>query len=239
MRTAKTDQTGRMPRLVWVFTGRTFHFVSFVLRFCHALAHISFLRDRCMCMIYSRNASNLNYFLLSLKYNTWSAKWFSSILNVTSSLLLCASINALFRSHIRLCVCSDSFVSYSLLYCNFHLNHSSSSLPELCTIVNTPNTSRIEIPFKAFMISLMKVSVCGFCTVRKCVSINRCYDLHMIITITRNAWQSCYRLLHLELNTIKKDFVVISQWCGYLCYRLRLKKLIAQYTFQQELYLNI
>ena len=29
-----SDQTGRMPRLIWVFAGRTCHFVGF----CHALA---------------------------------------------------------------------------------------------------------------------------------------------------------------------------------------------------------
>ena len=28
----KTDQTGRMPRLIWVFAGRTDHFVGFVMR---------------------------------------------------------------------------------------------------------------------------------------------------------------------------------------------------------------
>ena len=32
MRTAKTDQTGRMPRLIGVFVGRTGHFVGFVMR---------------------------------------------------------------------------------------------------------------------------------------------------------------------------------------------------------------
>ena len=32
MRTAKTDQTGRMPGLIWVFTERTCHFVGFVKR---------------------------------------------------------------------------------------------------------------------------------------------------------------------------------------------------------------
>ena len=32
MRTAKTDHTGRMPRLIWVFAGRTCHFVGFVTR---------------------------------------------------------------------------------------------------------------------------------------------------------------------------------------------------------------
>ena len=31
-RTAKTDQTGQMPRLIWVFAGRTCHFVGFVMR---------------------------------------------------------------------------------------------------------------------------------------------------------------------------------------------------------------
>ena len=32
MRTAKTDQTGRMPRLISVFAGRTCHYVSLVMR---------------------------------------------------------------------------------------------------------------------------------------------------------------------------------------------------------------
>ena len=31
MRTAKTDQTGLMPRLLWVFAGHIEHFVGFVL----------------------------------------------------------------------------------------------------------------------------------------------------------------------------------------------------------------
>ena len=31
-RTAKTDQTGRMPRLIRVFAGRTYQFVGFVMR---------------------------------------------------------------------------------------------------------------------------------------------------------------------------------------------------------------
>ena len=30
--TFKTDQTERMPRLIWVFAGRTCHFVGFVMR---------------------------------------------------------------------------------------------------------------------------------------------------------------------------------------------------------------
>ena len=31
MRTAKTDQTGQMPRLIWVFAGPTGHVVIFVM----------------------------------------------------------------------------------------------------------------------------------------------------------------------------------------------------------------
>ena len=27
-----SDQTGRMPSVIWVFAGRTFHFVGFVMR---------------------------------------------------------------------------------------------------------------------------------------------------------------------------------------------------------------
>ena len=38
---AKTDQIGRMPRLVWVFTGRTGHSVGFVMeQFCRASINI-------------------------------------------------------------------------------------------------------------------------------------------------------------------------------------------------------
>ena len=37
MRTAKTDQTGQLPRLIWVFAGRTCHFVWF----CHEAAHLA------------------------------------------------------------------------------------------------------------------------------------------------------------------------------------------------------
>ena len=32
MRTVKTDQNGQMPRLIWVFAGRTCQFVGFVIR---------------------------------------------------------------------------------------------------------------------------------------------------------------------------------------------------------------
>ena len=41
------DQTGRMPRLIWVFTGRTCHFVGFVmLRLFFAVPHPSHSRGR-------------------------------------------------------------------------------------------------------------------------------------------------------------------------------------------------
>ena len=34
-----SDQTGRMPRLIWVFAGRTCHFVGFVTRWLICLSH--------------------------------------------------------------------------------------------------------------------------------------------------------------------------------------------------------
>ena len=49
IRTAKTDQTGRMPRLIRVFAGRTGHFVGFVMLslkcfYVVALARVAVLR---------------------------------------------------------------------------------------------------------------------------------------------------------------------------------------------------
>ena len=40
MRTATTDQTGRLPRLIRVFTGRTCHFVGFVMRLLICLSTV-------------------------------------------------------------------------------------------------------------------------------------------------------------------------------------------------------
>ena len=44
-----SDQTGRMPRLIWVFAGRTCHFVGFVMRRLILLARFV-LRDWLACM---------------------------------------------------------------------------------------------------------------------------------------------------------------------------------------------
>ena len=40
MQTAKTDQTGQMPKLIWVFTGRTYHFVGFVSMWLNYYIHM-------------------------------------------------------------------------------------------------------------------------------------------------------------------------------------------------------
>ena len=39
MQTEKTDQTGQMPRLIWVFAGRIGLFVSFVMRWLVLVMH--------------------------------------------------------------------------------------------------------------------------------------------------------------------------------------------------------
>ena len=36
-----SDQTGRMPRLIWVFAGRTCHFVGFVMRWLIFALHVT------------------------------------------------------------------------------------------------------------------------------------------------------------------------------------------------------
>ena len=48
------DQTGRMPRLIWVFTGRTCHFVGFVMR-------------RLKCLV-----STFFYLFLKVRFDEWS-----------------------------------------------------------------------------------------------------------------------------------------------------------------------
>ena len=48
VRMAKTDQTGWMPRLIWVFTGHTCHFVGFVVRrlICNCMAKKTAKREK-------------------------------------------------------------------------------------------------------------------------------------------------------------------------------------------------
>ena len=49
-----TDQTGRMPRLIWVFAGRTCHFVGFVMR------RIKYLTPQYLSSLHSCGASALS-----------------------------------------------------------------------------------------------------------------------------------------------------------------------------------
>ena len=44
MRTAKTDQTGWMTRLIWFFAGRTGHFVGFVM--CRLICNLGESNER-------------------------------------------------------------------------------------------------------------------------------------------------------------------------------------------------
>ena len=49
-----SDQTGRMPRLIWVFTWRTCHFVGFVMRWLTCFFSQLSLFSLFCCMIYFR-----------------------------------------------------------------------------------------------------------------------------------------------------------------------------------------
>ena len=54
-----SDQTGRMPRLIWVFAGRTYHFVGFVMR-----RLICFL---CICLFILHAFFSIFFFFFSLR----------------------------------------------------------------------------------------------------------------------------------------------------------------------------
>ena len=89
-----SDQTGRMPRLIWVFAGRTNHFVGFVMR-----RLISFLK------ICSGNA------LVVAGLSQYTFK------NVALSMLfLVFSLNLAFSDNNYCCCCR--FVSMNCLLCS-------------------------------------------------------------------------------------------------------------------------
>ena len=53
MQTAKTDQSGRMPRLIWVFAGHTCHFVGFVVLRLISNVNLFLAIDRSITPIFS------------------------------------------------------------------------------------------------------------------------------------------------------------------------------------------
>ena len=67
VRTAKTDQTG-VPRLIWVFAGRTCHFVGFAMRwlFCY------WIKDTCVRYILCRINGTCNTIKKRTKYQDWN-----------------------------------------------------------------------------------------------------------------------------------------------------------------------
>ena len=68
-----SDQTGRMPRLIWVFAGRTCHFVGFVMRLLKCVIILN-------CMNYNQN--KLRYIKNSNVYNIYIfMAWFSMLQN--------------------------------------------------------------------------------------------------------------------------------------------------------------
>ena len=49
-----SDQTGQMPRLIWVFAGRTFHFVGFVTRWLKKTFKMTSIIQYCLALFQSR-----------------------------------------------------------------------------------------------------------------------------------------------------------------------------------------
>ena len=65
MWTVKTDQTGWMPWLIWVFAERTCHFAGFVMRRLRLNNAYSFLQGYCCCVIRKEKCRPIVFILQS------------------------------------------------------------------------------------------------------------------------------------------------------------------------------
>ena len=125
--TAKTDQTGRMPRLIWVFAGRTCHFVGFVTMRLICVPSKSYLiRTIYMVSIFTTDPTYLSYPSIS-HYSgfephfdlMWKYKNRSRLFGVDRK--LCPS-GSLFGIYPHQTVMVDSFPSHPvsfIAFCHF------------------------------------------------------------------------------------------------------------------------
>ena len=71
-----SDQTGRMPRLIWVFDGRTCHFVGFVTRWLDWCSITCEIDQRSSKKIW-RNTSSVRHWCLA--FASQKQAWFCSV----------------------------------------------------------------------------------------------------------------------------------------------------------------
>ena len=72
VQTEKTDQTGQMPRLIWVFAGRTGHFVSFVMRWLVLVMHSYYCIIEFIKLIGENRSDALSPNMFYIFNNTWA-----------------------------------------------------------------------------------------------------------------------------------------------------------------------
>ena len=69
-----SDQTGRMPSLIWVFAGRTYHFVGFVVRWLVCLWDMDSLQQHARILTTCTQAVKVSYWL-SNGNSIWDAEF--------------------------------------------------------------------------------------------------------------------------------------------------------------------
>ena len=74
-----SDQTGRMPRLIWVFAGRTCHFVGFVTRWLNYFCRYSKIWKYSLCLTGTDRKSN-SADTYHWQTASWEAMWSGSSL---------------------------------------------------------------------------------------------------------------------------------------------------------------
>ena len=62
------DQTGRMPRLIGVFTGCTCHFVGFVM----LILVVSLIREALLMITHNNMENNISWYTLTLNYVSYA-----------------------------------------------------------------------------------------------------------------------------------------------------------------------
>ena len=176
MRTGKTDQTGQMPRLIWVFAGCTCHFVGFVMR---RLKSVQWWWPS-----YGRHSKSSIFVTFNLGVGIcklWS--WFTQMSHLMRLWYFSSSVNAFFK-----CTCTAiqwSCMSDLLIYFHTSCVRTAMALVRLCECADSPEPSLVT-----YVVSTI-ISLVG---------------LNEIFTVQRfNAVTYLYEFLCAFISNEKKD----------------------------------
>ena len=159
MWTAKTDQTGRMPRLIWDFARRTCHFVGFVMRWLIRIQAIKIATIYSAQEIWTATWQNQQSECPPSE-DSWSG-WSESSLGAQSLCWFC-HVMAHISLEITACVLSNPHpsnffaVSLTLLKLCSRGNDNSSYMQE--------NGIYLEVTVRLAWFNLAAIMLCGKCT---------------------------------------------------------------------------